>query len=191
MFGGKYYSKRQVVNSHGLNYYLLVFQSKRKEYCKLEVFFNEVEVFPINRREGNRLGSSNSFANNSQDLFSEVFDYIEIFNSFKEIEKSKLEDVTTPRLDRLFNIMTKKVEDDVYKGLLSTTNVSVGSVKVYWQPVFTVIIRYLDGGSYSKPLVYRLGEKHEIESEDQGFILGFLNRYFDDFTNNLGRCLDA
>lgn len=189
-FGGMYYSKRQVVKSKGLNYYLLVFQTVRKEYCKLELFFNDVEIFPINTRSSNRLQCSNSF-NDDKNIFTEVFDYIEIFNNFKEINDARLKSVTSQSLGKLFDVLSRKIEDDVNNGLLETTNVPIGKVKIYWQPVFTVIVNYLDNGSYAKPLVYRIGEEFNPINEDHKSILNFLNKYFEGFNNNLGRCLDA
>lgn len=144
--------KRETIVSH-LNLYTIIYRGIDTRFHKLQLFYNESDIFGFQTRT-NLIGVSDN------SLKDKIKDSITTCDSLKECSDSsiKLESpkVLTKFLDKYIEMISDKIKSIDLEGI------KIRQVKTYLSPVALTVIHYEINGIYREPIKFFLGNNQEM-----------------------------
>lgn len=178
MFGVKYLSERKLIESD-LDFYSIIFKSSNNECCKLEVFYNDTDVFRTRRiRNVNMLAKSDSFKANKNNMINKILSNIEVYPSLAEARAQMIANPSNMSLSKHFSKFRENIQELVFG--ISVPGITIHSVKFYFKPTLAITIIYLVNGVLCSPIIVTLGKYLSLitESEPEKEFVEELNRLF-------------
>lgn len=178
MFGVKYLSERKLIESD-LDFYSIIFKSNNNECCKLELFFNDTDVFRTRKiKDPIALSKSDSFLSSENSIVNKIVGNIEVYPSLVEARAQMITNPSNVSLSKYFSKFREKIQELVFS--ISVPGITIHSVNFYFKPTLSVVIIYLVDGVLCNPMIVTVGKCLNIitSSEPEKEFINELNRIF-------------